>query len=55
MENTIKKRKVKKEVVEAVGYCPHCKKEIVGSTVNQVRYNLDVHIEQKHEKKVEVK
>jgi len=48
METKITKRKTKKEITEAVGYCPYCKKEIVGSTANQVLYNMDIHINAKH-------
>ena len=39
MGNPIKKRNVQKE--EFVIKCPHCKKEIIGSTEGQVKYNLD--------------
>jgi len=42
----IKKRKVEKE--EVVGYCPYCKKEVIGSTANQVAYNIETHINAKH-------
>ena len=28
--------------------CPHCKKPIRGSSESQVKYNLEVHIKQKH-------
>ena len=46
MENKIKKRNVEKK--EFVINCPYCKKEIVGYTEGQVRYNLDIHIMSKH-------
>ncbi len=46
MENDIKKRIV--ERVEVFIGCPHCNREIVGSTKKQVLYNLNVHIKQKH-------
>jgi len=33
-------------------FCPKCKKEIIGVSPNQVKYNLDVHIKQKHKDKI---
>jgi len=40
------KRIIEKEEV-FIG-CPHCDREIIGSTEKQVLYNLNVHINQKH-------
>jgi hypothetical protein len=45
------KRKVKKEEEEFYIKCPHCKKEIKGSTESQVTYNLGIHIQAKHSEK----
>lgn len=28
--------------------CPICKKDIIGSTENQVKYNLSIHMNAKH-------
>ncbi len=34
--------------IEYTDKCPHCKREIIGSTESQVRYNMKTHIEAKH-------
>lgn len=47
----MKKTKIKsREVVKKQLYvfCPICKKEIVGTSSEQIDYNLDTHIKQKH-------
>lgn len=44
----MKARKIVKKEIEYYADCPHCKKEIKGSTQNQVKYNLDTHINAKH-------
>lgn len=45
----MKSRLVIKEVEEFYKRCPICKYEIVGSTQNQVSFNLGVHKAAKHE------
>lgn len=48
MENKIKTKKRKVEKEEVVGHCPHCNQEVIGSTEEQVRYNIETHIRAKH-------
>ncbi len=43
MEKEITKNIVKKEIVEYSIKCSKCNKVIIGSTENQVRFNLDTH------------
>jgi len=44
----MKKTIVNSERVVYSEKCPHCKKEIKGFSESQVKYNLEVHIKQKH-------
>lgn len=46
----MKSRKVTKKGIEYYEKCPHCEKEIKGSTESQVKYNLEIHIKSKHKK-----
>lgn len=46
MKNKIKKRDVVK--IQYYIYCPICNYEIIGNSSEQVNYNLEVHIKQKH-------
>jgi len=39
----IKKRVIKKEVIEYFVICPNCKKEIIGNTEYQTKFNFDIH------------
>jgi len=43
-----KKRKVSVEKDEYFLKCPYCKKEIKGSTTNQILWNMNIHIKTKH-------
>ena len=51
----MKKRIINKEATEYYEKCPHCKKEIIGSTESQVQYNMRIHVEAKHKENVERK
>ena len=46
----MKKTNKTREMVQYSERCPHCKKEIKGFSESQVKYNLEVHIKQKHDK-----
>ena len=52
MQNKVKKRRIKIEKDEYFISCPVCNKEIIGTTANQIIYNLKVHIERKHPEKI---
>ena len=47
----MKKRTINKETLEYFDKCPNCKKEIIGSTESQVKYNMKIHIDAKHKEK----
>jgi len=42
----VEKKKEMKDILMA--HCPICGKEIVGTAESQIRYNLELHIKQKH-------
>lgn len=44
MKETSKTR----EMIQYSDKCPVCKKEIKGFSESQVKYNLEVHVKQKH-------
>tara|TARA_Y100000034_G_C6905867_1_gene420308 strand:- start:4368 stop:4535 length:168 start_codon:yes stop_codon:yes gene_type:complete len=46
----VKSRRIIKKEIEYYDTCKICKKEIKGSTENQVRYNLDIHVKSCKEK-----
>ena len=48
MKNKKIKQREEKRIVYFI-YCPICEKEIKGTSVSQVEYNLKLHLE-KHEK-----
>ena len=44
----MKKRTINKTTIEYFDKCSDCKKEIIGSTESQVKYNMKIHKEAKH-------
>lgn len=44
----MKKQINTREITQYSEKCPVCKKEIKGFSESQVKYNLEVHIKQKH-------
>lgn len=44
---TIKKSR---KIIQYSEKCPYCDKDIKGFSESQVKYNLEVHIKQKHKK-----
>lgn len=49
----MKKRKYTIERTLYIDKCPICKQEIKGSSEGQVKYNIETHIRQKHNKEKE--
>lgn len=45
-------KEIKQEITKYVDECPFCKKEIVGTSESQIKYNMELHIKQKHKKKL---
>lgn len=39
---------VSREQIQYYDYCPYCKQEIKGTSESQVKFNLDLHINNKH-------
>ena len=42
----MQKKTINQEIL--VEKCPICKKEIIGTTENQIKYNLKIHTDAKH-------
>ena len=52
-KNEIQKREVPK--IQYYIYCPVCEQEIKGNAPSQVKYNMTVHLKQKHNEEYEGK
>ncbi len=46
----VKCRTVTKEIKEWYDSCPHCPKEVIGTSEKQVKTNMGIHIKCIHEK-----